>query len=499
MIGTSFFQKHLVIFLLFSLIAGQLRAQLPTVKIEVATSDISLLEKNPFDGEDVIGSFLGGDGINRATADINYRGAWQLLSLMNSGGFQRNWKVKLEKEEDYRDRREWNYNYEEHPRQELAYMLMQRAGVRVPTCRHVILYVNGKEQGLYSEYEDPDNKKWLTEKFGDNDGDLFKAAFDKPGFARYFATLEDLGDKSENYFYHYDKKTNNNDAAEFDYSSLMAFIKKLNSTSDQDFATMLNANFDTQAFIRYLVVANFISHWDSYPVRPKNFWLYQNPIDSKWNFIPWDIDASFQTSKFSLNQMGTNASIFYQMFQFEPFDVHPEEGKLRPLVHRMMKIPAFKDDYVRAYDSALKTYLKKETLNAVLDSLQTVVANSGVSFGISNYKSAVSNMKSFINTKSNNVANEIAKYEFQSVLVLSSPELTQGTISIFPNPAIDSFSLQLPSHQSLTGNILNLSGQVVLPITSTKMDVSGLKKGIYVVEIIVDGVKYVERLIVIDL
>jgi hypothetical protein len=165
----------------------------------------------------------------------------------------------------------------------------------------------------------------------------------------------------------------------------------------------------------------------------------------------------------------------------------------------MMKIPAFKDDYVRAYDSALKTYLKKETLNAVLDSLQTVVANSGVSFGISNYKSAVSNMKSFINTKSNNVANEIAKYEFQSVLVLSSPELTQGTISIFPNPAIDSFSLQLPSHQSLTGNILNLSGQVVLPITSTKMDVSGLKKGIYVVEIIVDGVKYVERLIVIDL
>jgi hypothetical protein len=487
--------KKILVFGFALAMALPLLAQLPEVRITITEADKAQLERDPLDGPDVLGDFVGGDGVLRAAADINYRGAWQLSNLINQRLIQRNWKVKMPKDNDYRERREWNYNYEEHPRQVMGYLLMNKAGVPAPSCRHVILYVNDVLQGLYVEYEDPDNKKWLTEKFGDNDGDLYKAALDKPKQQRYFGTLEYLGDQSSDYFLHYDKKTNNNDEAEFDYSSLMAFTQMINSTPDEEVLSTYNVNIETQAFIKYLVVANFISNWDSYPMRPKNYWLYQNPTNDKWSFIPWDVDATFQPSKRTFNQMGDKASIFYQLLKAEAYGAHPEEGNKRPLARRMMEQVYFRDAYVREYDRALNSYLKEGALVAVLDSLRLIVVTSGVKFGIPNYNRENDEIKAFIKTKTASVLVEIATYAYApEPIVLGQSDLS--AVSFYPNPASESIVFRLAEDQSIRGEVFDLSCRVVKQFASAQVAVKDLRPGTYMVKWIVVGEHHVERLII---
>ncbi|MGC4070309.1 MAG: CotH kinase family protein [Polyangiaceae bacterium] len=276
----------------------------PSLELEVNSTDLAKLEADPYDAPDVIGALVQGSE-RFDPIDVNYRGAYALQTLMKSGRSQRNWKLKFAKDHKYEGRREWNFNYEPHVRQKLAYDLMRFAGVKVPSAMHVRLAVNGGTPSVYLRYEDPDNKDFLSDKFGDDSGDLFKAAYDVPNEPRYFATLEYLGDNDADYEMHYRKMTNNDDPVKAtDYSSLRGFLKGINQTSDGEFETFVRQNFDTEKFIGYLVVANFMSHWDSYPQRPKNFWLYQIPASGKWVFIPWDMDATFQTQKWTLESDG---------------------------------------------------------------------------------------------------------------------------------------------------------------------------------------------------
>jgi spore coat protein CotH len=384
-------------------------AEVPQVKIEVPSSELEKLEADPYDAQDVFGAFLQGSE-RFDPVDINFRGAYALQTLIRSGRSQRNWKVKFAKEHKYEGRREWNFNYETHVRQKLAYDLMRFAGVKVPSAAHVRLAVNGGGPSVYLQYEDPDNKDFLAEKFGDDSGDLFKAAYDVPNEPRYFATLEYLGDSDADYEMHYRKMTNNDDPAKAtDFSSLRGFLKGLNQTSEIEFEQFLRRNFDTDKFIAYLVVANFMSHWDSYPQRPKNFWLYQIPAAKKWVFIPWDMDATFQTQKWTLNPMGTDASIFYQFDGFEEYAGRlPEEGTVRPLVTRMMRSQSFRSTYVARYREALGSYLDEAYLLTRVDKLAALIQGYVGTGERKDFDAALADTKSFIEQRTLSVRAELA-------------------------------------------------------------------------------------------
>src|SRR5690606_35029404 len=183
--------------------------ELPTrvdrVEILIDDEARAALEAAPFYGEDVVGSFVDGSGRRYDEVDLNFRGAYALERLIDNDPIgRRNWKVKFRSDEPYRNRREWNFNFEPHLRQKLAYDLMRFAGVRVPSARHVVLAVNAEPQGLYLEYEDPDNDAWLWEMFGDASGDLYKAARDLPASEgqpsqKYFADTTYLGPDDASY------------------------------------------------------------------------------------------------------------------------------------------------------------------------------------------------------------------------------------------------------------------------------------------------------------
>jgi spore coat protein CotH len=231
-----------------------------------------------------------------------------------------------------------------------------------------------------------------------------------PDRPRYFATLEYLGDSDTDYELHYRKMTNNDIAAKaLDYSSLRGFLKGLNETSDDGFEAFLRQHFDADKFISYLVVANFMSHWDSYPQRPKNFWLYQVPATGRWIYIPWDLDATFQTGKWSLNPMGSDASVFYQFDGFVEYSGRlPEEGTARPLVTRMMHVPSFRAAYVARYREALGSFLGLDYLLARVDALSALISPDIATDERKGFVAAQTDMKNFIRERTVNVTAELA-------------------------------------------------------------------------------------------
>lgn len=383
-------------------------SDVPEVQIEINDVARGILEADPFNGPDVVGGFIDESG-KRYDVELNYRGAYALQSLISMNKAQRNWKIKFAKTDTYRNRREWNFNYEPAVRQKLAYDLLKFAGVKMPSPRHVRMLVNGEDHGVYLAWEDPDSKDWLLDMFGDDEGDLYKAAYDIPNETKYFADLTFLGDADEDYFYHFDKKTNN-DVLPDDYSMLRGFVYDLNFTPDDEFVDWMDRTVTWDSFITYLAVSNFISNWDGYPQRPKNYWLYNNPTTTQWTFIPWDLDNTFQIRLNNLNQMGTDASIFYQFDEFEPYGLQEGEGTERPLVRRMMTHPEFRDAYITRYKELTTSILDAAYIidrAARLTDLVLEVANQDDSYTAGD---AESEIQDFVTRRSENVAEQLSAY-----------------------------------------------------------------------------------------
>ncbi len=65
--------------------------------------------------------------------------------------------------------------------------------------------------------------------------------------------------------------------------------------------------FNVDSFLRYLAVMTAVSSWDYYAYTGNNFYLYHNPEDGRFEWIPWDQtwgwDATqplFERSEFGL-------------------------------------------------------------------------------------------------------------------------------------------------------------------------------------------------------
>lgn len=403
------------------------------VYIEIEQDSINELEKHPYTNADVHGNFIS-EGQRIDNVEIHYRGAFYLYTLMKEGNL-RNWKIKTAKANRYSNRREWNFNYELHLRQRMAYFLMDVAGVPCVSAQHVVFHVNGTRQGIYLQYEDPDNKKWLTETFGNNDGDLFKAAYDMPNETKYFADLTYLGDASEDYFLHYRKQTNNKGEDEYDYTAIKAFTSLINDTPENEFEKVIHQNFDVSGFLKYLVIANFMAHWDGYPFRPKNYFLYSNPKDSKWHFIPWDMDATFQDYGY-FNSIRTTGSIFHYFDGYEPYNKTNGEPIDRPLVWNLMKNITTRDQYILEYKKAMGSYLKEDYLNNILDSLWLGIRDNGTPPEKNKFFNDTKAMRDFIKKRSQNVHNELKDYNVNTST--DDPFADHRGINnliVYPNPS----------------------------------------------------------------
>ncbi len=230
--------------------------------------------------------------------------------------------------------------------------VLRGVGVKASRCNYARLYLNGKYQGVYVNVERID-KTFLQRQFGPDRGALFKVDEGGPG-----ADLGYLGNDPALY----QKCFELHAGAELEaYAALLEFTRAINEPGAR--AETLRQRLDVDAFLKTTAVLLFAGAFDQYTGwQPHNYYLYRNPADQRWTYIPWDLDVGFADRAFGripvLN--GWNAA-------------WPAPLRGRPLMERLIASPELLQAYREQASNILETWFRPELLLPKLRALHAQI------------------------------------------------------------------------------------------------------------------------------
>ncbi len=170
----------------------------------------------------------------------------------------------------------------------LCYNMMRTAGIAAPRTAHTTLYINDQYWGVYVLIEQVD-KTFVTDNFDDDDGDLFKNMG--------WSALEYLGPDPNSYKEFFELKTNK---TEDNWDDFIEFCDVINNSSIFQFPNAIQEVFDVDEYLRILAIDVLTNNWDSYIEHGRNWYLYHEPEDGLFHWVPWDynlaLGGNFDTS-----------------------------------------------------------------------------------------------------------------------------------------------------------------------------------------------------------
>lgn len=156
-------------------------------------------------------------------------------------------------------------------RQCMGYAVFEAAGIPASKCNFARVAVNSEDYGIYVHVE-PVKRAFLRDRFGDDSGDLYEGT---------------LSDFRENWVNTFDPKTGDTETA---LTGPIA-IKDALTMNDDDFLAQISTLIDLDAYINFWATEILVSHWDGYAGNNNNFFIYRNPADNLFHFIPWGVDG----------------------------------------------------------------------------------------------------------------------------------------------------------------------------------------------------------------
>jgi spore coat protein CotH len=218
--------------------------------------------------------------------------------------------------------------------EKLAYDTMHFAGVPASHTCFVELWIDFSDDeqppmfwGVYTMIERVDNK-FLANRFGRDSkgGNLYKAnhALRGPMDLIYY------GPRIESYptqggLYAYGKATNEEEADYSDVINLIYVIDGVQYETPEDFAAALEEVFSVDAFLRYWAVVVTLGNWDSYPYTGNNYYLFNDSITGRFEWIPWDLawgsDPRYPLFELQGPGLVTRAPLYDRVFEVERYRV----------------------------------------------------------------------------------------------------------------------------------------------------------------------------------
>lgn len=364
-------------------------------------------------------------------------------------------------------------------RSKLCWDLMNALNVPSSRSNHVELYINDEFFGVYINVEHID-EEFVEERFGNKGGNLYKCLW--PADLKYHGASETFYKQSENGRRAYDLKTNED---EDDYSGLVNFITILNETPASSFEEAIQEVFDVETYLKALAVETLVAHWDNYGVNQNNYYLYDNPGDGKFYYIPYDLDNTLGIDWFDVNWAEWNV---YQWYTDS-----------RPLTKRIMEVKNFRNEFTTILNQLLQTGFSPDQLNPRIDEIKSLIQDAAerdlyrtydYDWTIDDFNQSFSEplenlhvrygLKEFIIRRHQTAINQL-----DEIITLSTTPIEN--MMVYPNPAIDGFTISLPS-EMLQHNLLKiytLSGQMVLTqsleTSQTRIE-KKLKPGMYLLQ-----------------
>lgn len=361
------------------------------------------------------------------------------------------------------------WNDPSHLRPHMAGKLYREMGV--VACRSAFseLYINGEYVGFFNLVEHID-EEFLMYNFACNEGNLYKV---QGGSLSWF------GDDPDSYGMEatdtgiYRLKTNKKKA---DFSGLIHFIEVLNNTPDEDFECAIREVFNVEDFIKMAAVDVFTANWDGYIINRCNYYLYENPLTQKIDFIPYDLDNTFGLDWIGIDW--ADREVYnYSKREITLFDPEQYSGladgeyaflnninsyfqtdTLRPLYTRILNVPEFRDyfswclgqllekkvhnhaiiDEIDGYFEKLYPYIVKDEYDNYSPEEVRVSIDSSLDkmehFSFTDHLFLPYGFKEFIRLNSQNIEKQLEEKE---------PPLLVGHIGYKPYPDKASFILQV--------------------------------------------------------
>jgi PKD repeat protein len=250
-------------------------------------------------------------------------------------------------------------------REKLAYEMMAFAGLPASHVAYTALWIDFTDDeqpplywGVYTLVERVDNK-YIGNRFGQDSkgGNLYKASHAQRGpmdLKYYGDSIEAYPTQNGQYAY---GKMNNEE--ETDYSDIVELCRVIDGTkyaSDEELMQAFEKVINVDAFLRYIAVVTILDNWDSYPYTGNNFYLFNNPVSGRFEWIPWDLTwgGNPQTQLFGRVDPGLIGEA--------------------PLYDKVFQVAAYQSKYAAYADLLLRYWFKTEKISDKAQAYHRMIA-----------------------------------------------------------------------------------------------------------------------------
>jgi spore coat protein CotH len=292
--------------------------------------------------------------------DVAFRYKGNASYMASARGLKRNFKVELDRyaaDQRFQGLKTINLNAGAMDptkcREALSFAVFRAAGVPAPRTAwaEATLTVPGKYDkeylGLYTFIEQVD-RTFLKEHFKNAKGMLLKP--------ERLRGLEYLGEDWAPYKDRYQPK---HEPTKEEANRLIAFTKLVNRVDDEQFRKEIGSYLDIDEFLRFVAVNALLVNFDSFLSIGHNYYLYLNPDNNKFVFIPWDLDLSCG----GFPMMGGSPDQ-----QLDLSLTHPYMGENK-LIDRLLAIKEVSEKYQAILKELSEKCFTKERLLKDLDAI----------------------------------------------------------------------------------------------------------------------------------
>ncbi|MGZ3901267.1 MAG: CotH kinase family protein [Bacteroidia bacterium] len=424
------------------------------------------------------------DGVTYTTVGVKFKGN----SSYNNPGKKKSLKIGIDEfvaNQKYDGIKKFNLNngFKDPTmmREKLALDFANKMGVYAPRCAYARVYLNNVYWGLYTLVEEID-KTFLEGRFNDKKGNLFKG--DPQGDLKWY------GSSASFYYPKYELKTN---TTANNWSDLVHAIDKINNTP-ANFYDSLETVMNTASVIKCWALCNIFSNLDSYLGSGHNYFIYNDSLSLKFNYIAWDVNESFGnfTMGMSVSQMESLSMFFIS---------NPQAN--RPLYQKMLANATYKSRLVTEICNMLN-YFNASNLNPKIDSIKLainndVIADTNKFFSYNDFlnninsdivsvsnpgNSTIAGLKPFIQKRNTFLTGELAA----NGCYVGLEDFQDAAIhKIYPNPTGKDGVTIKSSELIKSVELYNLLGNKIMDLAPSKnefyLSLTNFSSGIYFVKI----------------
>lgn len=230
-------------------------------------------------------------------------------------------------------------------REKLYIDILNAIGVRTTQAAWVRVYVNKKPYGFYVMVEDIEPPFLRGTMHHGNIqpmqlGSLYKLCDTRRPIPEDEATLQFAGSKTTDYNENvYENQNLGTNPTNDPMAQLILFLQDLHNRDPTlpggvDF---WNSRLNLDGFLRCMAMEFLGGTWDAYWYTGNNFFMYYNPTEAKWQFIPTDFDSTFSD--------GNRADVLTTPYKEFAKGRLARPGKDHPLVTKLI----YEDQEIKAF------------------------------------------------------------------------------------------------------------------------------------------------------